>query len=112
VAIDPMNERQLVNFALFCVIIGFMGLFLLLLLQKPVFREVASDVTIALPAIITDVSSTTSGSVLTFTRTGKAYIDAVIPQTLIGQSVTLVGQQEGDFFYVASIEVLAPDVHS
>jgi len=107
-----MNERQLVNFALFCAIFGFIGLFLLLFLQKPVFREVTSDVTIALPTIITDVTSTASGTVLTFTRTGKAYIDAVVSKALVGQSVTLIGRQEGDFFYVTSIEVLTPDVHS
>ncbi len=110
-----MNEEILVHISLVCAIIGFIGLFLLSTLQKPLqMTEPIQNTLIEQRVFITNLRETATGTLLTYTTKQTGYIDkkAELSKTIINQSAKIRGRYTTEGFTIESIEVLAPDDHS
>lgn len=108
-----MNEQLLVRAAFFLSIAGFIGLSLLVFFEQPLQSSPQQSLLTSFQATITEIYHTgNAGSVVVYTVEESGYIDTPVNTTLVGRKARITGRLEGDFFSIASIEVLAPNDHS
>ncbi|MCF7798540.1 hypothetical protein K9M74_01415 [Candidatus Woesearchaeota archaeon] len=100
-----MDEKLLLRMALIVSLVGFAGLVIIVLVQKPVVSTPQEDLLTTMVVEILDVQATQEGTVVVYATEASGYIDAEVSEDIIGQEVTIIGRLSEDFFSIEEITV-------
>lgn len=100
-----MKEATLTFVALSFAILGFVGLIVIVLLQKPVSDSLPEETLVSFSAEITNTRQSEKGTILEFNHliSSSGFIDKNI-SIQPGANIRITARRTGDFFFIEKID--------